>query len=91
MENLVLAKHISWQRIPCNEAVFIYNIKTRLYYFLEDTEYYIWNLLVDRTATTVDSIIRDCALYYDIDSRLIAEDIKGFLESLKQIGVIQNG
>lgn len=91
MENLVLAKHISWQKIPGNEAVFIYNVKTRLYYFLEDTEYYIWNLLVDRTATNVESIIRDCAIYYKIDSSLIDEDIKAFLESLKQIGVIQNG
>lgn len=91
MENLLLVKHISWQKMPGNEAAFVYNIKTRLYYILEDTEYYIWDLLVKRTATNVESIIRNCATYYDIDASLIEEDIKLFVESLKQIGVIQDG
>lgn len=91
MENLLLVKHISWQKMPGDEAAFVYNIKTRSYYILEDTEYYIWDLLVKKKATNVESIIRNCATYYGIDASLIEEDIKLFVESLKQIGVIQDG
>lgn len=91
MDNIVLAKHISWQKLPGKEAVFVYNIKTRLYYYFEDTELFIWNLLVNETSCSSKSIIQSCSIYYDIDSNEIHEDIEAFLESLSQIGVIENG
>lgn len=86
---ITFAKHISWQILPGQEFGFVYNIREKKYYKFEDTELIVWKAIASDKGITVDNIISSVSEYYSIDEDKVTTDIKSFIESLYEIGVIE--
>ncbi|MCR5254891.1 MAG: PqqD family protein [Acetatifactor sp.] len=92
MYNIAFATHISWQILPDQHFGFVYNIKEKKYYALEDTELVVWNIISQHKEISLNSLIDTVATYYCINSEDIEHDISEFIDSLFEIGVItKNG
>lgn len=89
MKRIVLSNHISWQKVPNNEFAFVYNIKTHKYYKFENTELYIWEIIVNSNGVTLDDILIDVVNYFEVELNEIKEDIVLFIDSLLNIGVVE--
>lgn len=89
MENITFADHISWQVLPNQQFGFVYNIREKKYYELTDTELIVWNIISQNKNIDINNLIYMVASYYDIEKNEIAQDIKSFIDSLYEIGVIK--
>lgn len=88
MRKIHLARHISWQKIPNENTIFVYNIVSKKYYIFKDTEFLIWDFIYKNEYENSENIVEVCASYYEIAKDIIRNDILEFLDDLFQIGVI---
>ena len=89
MKKILFSKHISWQEVPQENFLYVYNIRTHRYYSFSDTELFIWELIAKQGKIFLYQIIEQCAEYYCIARDDISVDITEFINDLLNIGLIE--
>jgi len=78
--------HIAWQLI--DDTVYISNEIDSSFYALDNISKVVWLMIGE--GKTINDIIINISSTYNIDNKIVEDDVLDLLTSLKELGVISN-
>ena len=85
--NYEYAMNIAWQIEPVENFVYIYNFLNNNFLLLESVSKYIWECIP--TDVCASNIAQNISAKYNIDFETAVNDVKNFLETLFEHGVVK--
>lgn len=81
------SSHIAWQEEATNEVIYIYNIKSKRWFFMKEVSMYIWKAINNKK--NLEGIMQYIQEIYEVDRKIIEDDICNCLEDLIREDLIE--